>query len=260
MTITHHPHGHRRQGPIPKVRPAVSLLHRDPPMTPMQFFGRRRTVFALTVVLVTGLAALAAYDGGSVLLHIDEPVARWVADHRTPWLTTTFNTLSHFGDNVVIFSLAVILAAWTWPRCRYLAVALLFAALLRPIIEFGLKGVIGRVRPDIEPLGTFEGPSHPSGHPMAAASLWGLVPAVIALHVRSRVLWWAAVTMSATIIVAVAASRVYKGAHYLTDVLAALAWAGLYLTAVQGVFDRFHADRDCHHSQHEMQAGLAEHH
>lgn len=239
---------------VPKTRPAVSLLHRDPPLTPIQFFQARRTACLIALGALALLTALAAHNGGSTLLHVDEPVTRWVAEHRTPALTDFFNGVSHFGDNLVIFPLALALALWTWPRCRYLAVALVFAALLRPGLEFLLKGAVGRQRPDIDPLGTFHGPSHPSGHPLAAASLWGLVPAVVALHVHSKALWWAAVGLSATIVTGVAAARVYKGAHYLTDVTASLAWAGLYLALVQGFFDRFHGTKDCHHPQHEVQA------
>ncbi len=121
-------------------------------------------------------------------------------------------------------------------------------------MEFVLKAAIGRKRPDIDPLGEFAGPPHPSGHPMAAAALWGLIPAVVALHFRDRVLWWASSVAAFVIVVSVAATRVYKGAHWLTDVTASLLWAGLYLLAVQGVFDRFHRERDCRHPQHETQA------
>lgn len=239
-------------------RPAVTLLHRDPPMTPVRFFFHRRIVFVATIGLVVGLAGLAAYDGGSVLDVVDRPVARWVSDVRTPWLTDVLAFGSHLGDNVVVFAVAGALALWTFPRCRYMALALLLAAALRPVVEFVLKALVDRTRPDIDPLGEFRGPSHPSGHPMAAASVWGLMPAVVALHVRSRALWWGTVAVSATVVFVVAAARVYKGAHYLTDVVASLAWAGLYLACVQGAFDRFHHQRDCRVSQHDVQAGIAD--
>lgn len=241
--------------PPPCARPAVDLLHRDPPLTPTQFFFHRKVVFVVTIGLVVGLALGAAIDGGSILLPVDEPVAEWVASIRTDGLTHWFNVGSHLGDNVVVFSLAVILAAVTWRRCKYLALALLAAAAVRPAVEFVLKALIDRARPDIAPLGDFRGPSHPSGHPLAAASLWGLMPAVAAVHIRSRFVWWAAVGLSGLVVVTVAAARVYKGAHFLTDVLASLAWAGLYLACVQGGFDRLHHERDCAHPQHETQAG-----
>ena len=128
---------------------------------------------------------------------------------------------------------------------------------LRPLVEFVLKFVVDRTRPEIDPLGTFHGPSHPSGHPLAAASLWGQFPAVVALHFRSRVLWWGSVALSFTVVFLVAAARVYKGAHYITDVTASIAWAALYLAAVQGFFDRYHGTTNCQHPQHEAQTGHA---
>jgi undecaprenyl-diphosphatase len=239
--------------PPPCARPAVDLFHRDPPLAPTRFFFHP-VVFVLTAGLVVGLALAAAIDGGSLLDTVDRPVARWVADVRTPGLTHLFNVGSHLGDNVIVFGLAAIAAALTVRRCKYLAIALLAAAAVRPAVEFVLKALVDRTRPDIAPLGDFHGPSHPSGHPLAAASLWGLMPAFVALHVRSRFVWWATVGASGAIIVVVAAARVYKGAHFLTDVIAALAWAGLYLACVQGGFDRLHHERDCAHPQHEVQA------
>jgi membrane-associated phospholipid phosphatase len=242
--------------PPPIDRPAVALLHRDPPLTPTKFFFHRHIVFVVTLTLVLGLALLAAIDGGSALLPIDEPVAEWVARVRTPAWTDALAMGSHLGDNVIVFSVGAVLAVLTARRCLYLAAALIAAAAFRPLIEFVLKALVSRTRPDIDPLGHFQGPSHPSGHPLAAASLFGLMPAVVALHVRSRFLWWATVAVSVTVVVVVAAARVYKGAHYLTDVVASLAWAGLYLACVQGTFDRFHHDRECRHSQHETQVGV----
>lgn len=237
------------------VRPAISLLHRDPPLTAKSFFYHRKVIFFTTISLAVLLALLAAYDGGRVLLQIDEPVAEWIAEHRTTAWTDFFNLVSHFGDNIVVFSAAALLAAWTWPRCRYLAITLVLAAMFRPAVEFLVKAGVDRTRPDIEPLGTFHGPSHPSGHPLAVASLWGQFPAVVALHSRSRRLWWAAVAVAFGIGAMVAAARVYKGAHYLTDVLASFLWAALYLAAVQGFFDRYHGTANCRHPQHETQVG-----
>jgi membrane-associated phospholipid phosphatase len=236
------------------VRPAISLLHRDPPLTAKSFFYHRKFVFLTTVGIAVTLAVLATHDGGRVLLRFDEPVAEWIAEHRTGGWTDFFDLVSHFGDNVVVFSAAAVLAAWTWSRCRYLAITLVLAAMFRPAMEFLVKFVVDRTRPDIEPLGTFHGPSHPSGHPLAVASLWGQFPAVVALHSRSRAMWWAAVVTAFAIGGMVAAARVYKGAHYLTDVLASFSWAALYLAAVQGFFDRFHGTTNCRHPQHEVQA------
>lgn len=234
-------------------RPAFSLLHRDPPPSPVDFWYHRRVLFGASLFGAIVLALFAAVDGGSVLLTVDEPITRWVVDRRTETLTDFFNAASKLGDNIVVFVVAVILAAATVQRCRYLAAAFIGAAAVRPLLEFILKAGIDRERPDIEPLVDFAGPSHPSGHPLAAAALWGLVPAFVAVHWRSRFLWWTAMGVAPLVVVAVAAARVYRGAHWSSDVIASLMWAVLYLAAVQGVADRFHRERACLHPQHRTQ-------
>lgn len=236
-------------------RPAVSLLHRDPPLSPAGFFARRKLALVLVAGAAVTLAVLAGVDGGSILLEIDRPISEWIADRRTARWTDFFNNVSRLGDNVVVFAIGTVLAVAAWFRCRYLAVAIVLAALFRPALEFVLKALIDRERPDISPLGEFAGPSHPSGHPMAAAAMWGLVPAFVAIYSRRHWLWWTAVAVSVLIIVGVALSRVYKGAHYFTDVTASLLWASLYLLAVQTFFDRTHHGNNCRHSQHETQRG-----
>lgn len=238
----------RSHAPPTLDRPAVSVLHREPPLTPSRFLSHPYAFLGVLGSAIT-LAILAAVDGGSVLLRIDEPVARWISDQRTPTWTTIFDAASHLGDNIVIFPLAIIMASFVWRHCRVLAGAILGAAAVRPGLEFVLKAVIDRQRPTIDPIGEFHGPSHPSGHPMAALSFWGLMPAVVALYHGSRRHWWEVTGTSFAIIVAVAASRVYKGAHWLTDVTASLLWGALYLLAVQGVFDRYHHLSECHETE-----------
>jgi membrane-associated phospholipid phosphatase len=234
-------------------RPAVSLLHRDPPISPVRFFGSRAIWLPLVISAALTLAVLASYEGGRILDTVDEPVAEWIADVRTDTATDVFNSISRLGDNIVVFAIGAVLAAISWRRCRYLAIAFVLAAAFRPGLEFVLKAVIDRERPDIAPLGEFAGPSHPRGHPMAAAAMWGLVPAFVALHTRRAWLWWTALGVRSAVFVGVAASRVYKAAHFISDVTASLLWASLFLLVVQAVFDRFHRGRDCRHSQHETQ-------
>ena len=210
--------------------------------------GHPRVILA-ALVLAAVLAALAAYNDGSILLTWDEPIQRWVESNRSAGLETLFRGASRLGSNVVIFSVAAVLAGLTWRRCRFLALAILIAALSRPAIEYVVKALIDRPRPDLDPLLPGTGPSHPSGHVLASAALWGLVPAAIALYTGRAWIWRTAEVVVMAMIVLVAASRVYLGVHWLSDVVAGIVLGALYLLVIERAFLRMHPEGCCAHDQ-----------
>ena len=93
----------------------------------------------------------------------------------------------------------------TWGRCRAVSIVILIAASARPLLEFVLKDVVGRARPDLERMVNGQGYSFPSGHVMAAIALYGLIPLVVGLFTASRLLWWLSAAASAVAIGAIAA-------------------------------------------------------
>ena len=99
-----------------------------------------------------------------------------------------------------------------------------------------VKEVVGRPRPSsVDAVQRFAGKAFPSGHATLAAATWCAV-AVLAAAGTSRwsrkVLWWALAT---AVITAVGLSRLYLGAHWLTDVLGGWALGGMWLAAIMTV-------------------------
>ena len=113
------------------------------------------------------------------------------------------------------------------------------------MLEFTLKAVVGRDRPDLERLVAGNGPSFPSGHVMAAVALWGLVPLVVALYSPDRRVWWASFVASGTLIVAIGASRTYLGVHWLSDVIGGLIVGTFFLLGAEWVLRRRHRRDPC---------------
>jgi undecaprenyl-diphosphatase len=220
-------------------------VHADPPATPASVLRTRPRLLVALGALFAALAASAALWGGRVLLTWDEPIQRWVEAHRTPTLDTVFLTFSRCGSTVTVLLLGSLAAAVTWRRCRAVGTALLVATFSRPLLEFALKAIIDRQRPDLHRLVVGTGPSFPSGHVMAAVALWGLLPLVVSLYTRRRGLWWASAVVSAVMIAGIAASRVYLGVHWFSDVTAGLVVGAFFLLGVEAVLVRQHARYPC---------------
>jgi undecaprenyl-diphosphatase len=208
-------------------------------------------VVPLLVAAFVFLAVAAARSDGSLLLTWDQPVQEAVEGTRTGWLDTVVTGISQLGGTTfVVVGFAVVLAL-VWHRCKSLALVLLVATVARPLLEWTLKRIVDRPRPHLEPLVHGEGPSFPSGHPMAAIALWGLLPPIVALFTHKRLLWWWSVAVSLTVIALVGMSRVYLGVHWLSDVVAALLLGALYLLGVEWLLDWHHDRRPCQAFDHQ---------
>ena len=208
-------------------------------------FGRWR-YFAVALAAVFASLAIAAWiNGGWLLLHWDEPVQRAVEDARSSGMTAIVKRISFLGSTIAVLTLGTLLAAVSWRRCRAVATVVLIATFGRPLLEFTLKAIVDRDRPDLDRLVNGQGPSFPSGHVMAAAALWGLAPLVVTLFTRNRRIWWATTIGSALLILAIAASRTYLGVHWFSDIVAGLIVGGFFLWGVETLLADQHRRRPC---------------
>ncbi len=206
-------------------------------------------VAALAMVFAGGvglaiLAYLVRSDAG--LLDVDNSVAQWGADHASPWSTDLLESVTHLGDTVVVVGLAVVLAAvelWRAPS-RWVVPFLLVVVAGQNLLTNGLKEVMDRLRPAINPIAEPLGPSFPSGHSATAAAFY----AAAALLLGRRHSGWLRAVLAGTAVglaVAVASTRVLIGVHWLTDVIGGLMlgwmWFAVAAIAFGGRLLRFGA-------------------
>lgn len=169
-------------------------------------------------------------ERGVTVLSIDRAAAGWAAEIRRSWLTQAAIDVTSLGS-VTVLGVVVVLAAVGLYMTRDRLGAILLASATLGAIGWTslLKDLIERERPPLaERLVVTSGYSFPSGHSLASASILGALALIACRHLSTRAERLFALAATAIVICAVAASRVYLGVHYLTDVTAGtsfgLAW------------------------------------
>jgi membrane protein DedA with SNARE-associated domain/membrane-associated phospholipid phosphatase len=193
--------------------------------------------FALTIAVLT-LGACAWSFGSltnSVLNRInsarlDPHVLSFVVSHRTSWLTGLARVLTWLGSGLVLWPVVIAagLALWWWRR-QWLP-AVLPALALAGAAGWSLlaSSLVERARPPARDwLGVFGGSSYPAQHAAQALAAWGMIGVMVMAgrSVRARTL-----LLTGALLIALVAglTRIYLGAHWMTDVLAGWALGGAW--------------------------------
>lgn len=171
--------------------------------------------------------------GRGVFDETDVAVSRVFAGWRPDWFVGLMAVISWLGyvrgGGLVALAAAVSLSVL---RRRREDIFLLLTLAIIFLTDF-FKNVYDRARPPASLIG-FEpvaasGPSYPSGHAAFSAAVYGFLLLLIIFLVKSRAWRFALSLLATTMILAVAFSRVYLGAHFVTDVAGGLffgaAWA-----------------------------------
>jgi len=201
----------------------------------------RSVLGLLLLVQLVLLFALGAAFGavledvveGDELATIDGPVARFVVEHREPWLTDAFEVLTWAGSGLLLVPLMLVTGIVLWRVRRsprplfFLAACVAGASALSNLVKL----VVARPRPD-DALIDAIGYAFPSGHATNAAACW----LALALALGGLTPSWprrvALVTAAVLIALLVGLSRVYLRVHEATDVLGGWALGGLWVVAV----------------------------
>ncbi len=196
----------------------------------------------LIIALGMALFAITSYSllSHSLLYVYDHPTVQVMTDFRQQspaWLLTLGHALSLLG-NVGLAGISLVLAIFWLVKKRYRPIILLIALPgLGGLLFLGLAYLFGRQRPSLPGLlSQIPLPSYPSGHVIGVVTFVTLLLYLYLPRVGSaswRVVIW---TCAILLVLVEGLDRLYLGAHYLTDVLAAyglgIAWAVFGLLVV----------------------------
>jgi undecaprenyl-diphosphatase len=211
---------------------------RDRPPPPRLRGPAALVLLALACAIFGALAADLVRQGP--LTAADASITTWFQDNARPAATQVLLAITHLHSTPGVLLMAAVAAlALLWRRQRQWAALLVLAVPGGMILNVLVKQAFQRARPQFdEPLVTLATYSFPSGHAASATLWWGFALIWLFAHdhrVPVRVL---GTVVALALIVLTGLSRVYVGAHYLTDVLAAMAEGTAWLALCFTTLDR----------------------
>ncbi len=198
----------------------------------------------IVVMLLGGwcFSELAEHLGPSTAqVALDQRVTTWFHAHAQPQLTTLARALTFCGSVGFVSAVSICAAVYfalhrAWNRLLLFAMTMLGGT----VLNIALKHFFHRQRPVLEnPLVTLSSFGFPSGHTMGSTLLYGLLALLIARRAARTWQRIGVLALAALVIGTIGVTRIYLGAHYLSDVVAAVAIGAAWLSfcwALMNVF------------------------
>lgn len=177
---------------------------------------KQRSVFYWTLGILMAAIAIA------VSFYFDDVVRDFVAQHQNPTMRNGMRNVSRFGDWLEHFALGLILAAVAWWRGNKkwtrIFLSMLIALSIAGLAARAIKISTGRARPSVKSEEVWNGPrwsskyhAFPSGHVVASTAFFSVLAFAS----------WRIGLPCLVIPILIGCSRIYGGAHYLSDVVCA---------------------------------------
>ncbi|QYF93841.1 phosphatase PAP2 family protein [Massilia sp. PAMC28688] len=207
---------------------------------PDEVFGLHLTLGAIALVVTMALFGLLASDvvSGAPITVLDEHLAQWFNRHaHEDWIPLMFG-VTHLNHPVGLMVMSALFVAYLRRRGAHdWMAAVVLAVPGGMLLNVLLKYTFQRARPGFdEPLVQLATYSFPSGHTSGATLFYGVLAAYLVMQWRGAAARALVLLGAAVMVALVAYSRVYLGAHYLSDVLAGVAvgcaWLAICITGI----------------------------
>lgn len=163
----------------------------------------------------------------------DDFIYNIVSFNKSEFMVNFYKFITFFGSTIFMVSLVILLLLfYKNKKGIYIAITMIGSTLLNNIVKILVK----RIRPLELMLVDESSYSFPSGHTMAAVSMYGLLIYLIWCSNASKKAKIIATISILILILLVALSRIYLGAHYASDILGAVVLSLLWLSIIIDIF------------------------
>jgi membrane-associated phospholipid phosphatase len=162
----------------------------------------------------------------------DHELAGWFHERLTPAFVSVLRAFTDFGSGewigLVMFGLVLF---FVWKRWWPSLVTLIVAVPGGMLFNEWMKVVVHRQRPFLDgPFVDWSGYSFASGHTIGATLLYGQLLLFVLPVLKGRHWRLLSIVSAISLVAVVGFSRIALGAHFLTDVLAAVVFGIIWLT------------------------------
>ncbi len=179
---------------------------------------------------------------GETMVRADLAILNLFDSLRTPAGDRIMVFVTSLGDGIVVTAVTLVVGAYlfarkAWRRATGFIIAMTVTALFVPLFKL----LLHRSRP-LELYSDAHAYSFPSGHATLNAVLFGIC-AVLIVHDLSRWAKASVFTVTAAYVITIGFSRIYLGAHWMSDVLAGLLFGTAMVSAFAFVFGPIHNEK-----------------
>ena len=185
--------------------------------------ARTVVLLFLTLLCVLSFAHLTHEAWEQEVFPIDRATRAWMQDHQVPALARPMHAMSALGSGYALVPLCFAAFALFWMYDRGRAWIILLLPLASVVLEVLTKWLVHRPRPKGVGYG------FPSGHVTVSVVFFGAVIYVLWASGLPRRWRWAASAAGGFVIIAIAYSRLYLNAHWLTDIVGGFTGGGASL-------------------------------
>lgn len=178
----------------------------------------KKRQLALIIVPILLFILLAICIKAELVTEFEDWAYLEAIEHMSPIFTTVIKTITHTGDAIAVILICFILLIIPKTRIKY-GLMVSINIVIVEIVNYILKIIFSRERPNILRLVNETSYSFPSGHAMINTALYTMLIFCIFYHVKSRKIRYIAIISGIFYPIVISFTRVYLGVHYITDVL-----------------------------------------
>lgn len=177
--------------------------------------------------LIIGLFSLLAFSFVTVLIRADRivdfdtTIIEAVQSHESPILTSIMKFFTVAGSTQVVVIMCLLIIFFLYKVLHHRTELILFIVVVvgSPLLNFVLKEIFQRARPDLHRLIEIGGYSFPSGHAMNAFTVYGIFTFLLWRHIFNQSGRTLLLFFCSFIVFMIGVSRIYLGVHYPSDII-----------------------------------------